>query len=47
VASVAGTATTFTDTGLASRTTYNYRVRAQNSAGLSPYSKTASARTTR
>jgi titin len=47
VASAAGTATTFTDTGLASRTTYSYRVRAQNAGGLSPYSNVASARTTR
>jgi len=47
VATVAGSATTFTDSGLASRTTYTYRVRAHNAAGDSPYSNTASARTTR
>jgi PKD repeat protein len=47
VAAAAGTATTFTDAGLASRTTYTYRVRAQNAGGLSPYSNLASARTTR
>jgi PKD repeat protein len=47
VAVVAGAATTFTDTGRASRTTYTYRVRAHNVAGDSPYSNTASARTTR
>ena len=47
VATVAGTATTFTDTSRASRTTYSYRVRAHNAAGDSPYSNVASARTTR
>ncbi len=47
VAAVAGTATTYTDTGRASRTTYRYRVRAHNAAGDSPYSNSASARTTR
>ncbi|MDZ4341769.1 MAG: PKD domain-containing protein, partial [Candidatus Binatia bacterium] len=47
VAVVAGTSTTFTDNGLASRTTYRYRVRARNAAGDSPYSKTASAQTNR
>jgi len=47
IAAVAGTATTYTDTGLASRTTYTYRVRAHNAAGDSPYSNTASARTKR
>ena len=47
VAIVAGTATTFTNTGLLSRTTYTYRVRAHNAAGDSPYSNVASARTTR
>jgi PKD repeat protein len=45
VATLPGTATTFTDTGLASRTTYTYRVRAHNAAGDSPYSNTANART--
>jgi hypothetical protein len=47
VAVVAGTATTFTDAGLALRTTYTYRVRAHNAFGDSPYSNTASARTKR
>jgi PKD repeat protein len=47
VASAVGAATTFTDTGLAPRTTYSYRVRARNAGGLSPYSNVASARTTR
>jgi PKD repeat protein len=47
IAAVAGTATTFTDTGLASRTTYTYRVRAHNAAGDSTYSNTAGARTPR
>lgn len=45
VAAVAGAATTFTDTGLTSRTAYIYRVRAQNAVGESSYSNTASART--
>ena len=45
VAAVAGTATTFTDAGLAARTTYRYRVRAHNALGDSPPSNTASART--
>ena len=47
VATLSGTATTFTDTGLASRTTYRYRVRAHNAAGDSAYSNTASAQTKR
>jgi len=47
VAVVVGTATTFTDVGLAGRTTYTYRVRAHNALGDSPYSNTASARTKR
>ena len=47
VASVAGTATTFTDRLLALRTTYTYRVRAVNEAGTSSYSNTASAVTSR
>jgi len=45
VAVMAGTATTFSDSGLASRTTYTYRVRAHNATGDSPYSNAASART--
>ena len=47
VAVVAGTATAFTDVGLASRTTYRYRVRAHNVTGDSAYSNTASAQTRR
>ena len=47
VASVAGTAITFTDRLLALRTTYTYRVRAVNEAGTSSYSNTASAVTSR
>lgn len=41
---LSGTATAFTDTGLASRTTYTYRVRAHNPTGDSTYSNTAAAR---
>lgn len=47
MAILAGTATTFTNTGLASRTPYTYRVRAHDATGDSPYSNVASARTTR
>jgi PKD repeat protein len=47
VASVAGSATSFTDTGLAARTTYRYRVRAYNALGGSEASNMASARTLR
>jgi hypothetical protein len=47
VARVAGTATTFTDSGLASRKSYSYRVRAHNAAGWSPYSASVTARTLR
>jgi hypothetical protein len=47
IARVAGTATTFTDTGLAARKTYSYRVRAQNAAGWSPYSASVTAKTLR
>ncbi|MBI3923711.1 MAG: fibronectin type III domain-containing protein [Armatimonadetes bacterium] len=47
IATVAGTATTYTDSGLATNTTYRYRVRAYNSAGNSPYSNIASAKTLR
>lgn len=47
VAALPGTATTFTDSGLAARTTYTYRVRAHGALGDSPYSSTASARTSR
>ena len=47
VAAVAGTATTYTDSGLVRNMTYRYRVRAHNSSGDSPYSNTATARTSR
>jgi len=47
IASVAGSATTFTDRSLTLRTTYTYRVRAVNSSGASSYSNTASATTGR
>ena len=45
VAEVEWDTTTFTDTGLATGTTYYYRIRATNSAGDSPYSTVATART--
>ena len=45
VASASGTATAWSDSGLAAGTTYYYRVRAQNSTGTSGYSGTASATT--
>ena len=45
IARVAGTATTFTNSSLRSRTTYTYRVRALNATGASPYSAAATART--
>ena len=47
VATVAGTAVTFTDTGLAARTKYTYRMRASSAAGESAYSNSVSARTRR
>jgi PKD repeat protein len=47
VGAVAGTAKTFTDSGLAPRTKYRYRVRAHSALGDSLYSNTASARTKR
>ncbi|MBB1516855.1 fibronectin type III domain-containing protein [Tessaracoccus sp. MC1679] len=46
IASV-GTVTSFTDTRLAGRTTYQYRVRASNAAGVSQYSSIASTTTPR
>jgi len=45
VATVAGTATSYSDSGLAGNTIYRYRVRASNSSGDSPYSNIAGART--
>ena len=45
LAAVLGTATNYTNTGLAANTTYRYRVRAYNSSGNSPYSNIASTRT--
>lgn len=45
VATLPGTAATFTNTSLSSRTTYTYRIRSSNTAGTSPYSGAASART--
>ena len=47
ITTVAGTATTYTDLGLKTNTTYRYRVRAHSSAGDSPYSNIASTRTLR
>jgi PKD repeat protein len=45
VAVVDGAATSFTDAGLAPSTAYRYRVRAQTTSGVSPYSNVAGART--
>jgi hypothetical protein len=42
IASLGGTATSYSDTGLTAGTDYFYRVRASNSAGNSAYSNTAS-----
>jgi hypothetical protein len=47
VATVGPNVTGFTDTGLAARTRYTYRVRAYNASGNSPYSNTAAATTLR
>jgi hypothetical protein len=45
VASLGANVTAFTDTGLASSSTYTYRVRASNTGGFSGYSNAASATT--
>jgi beta-lactamase superfamily II metal-dependent hydrolase len=45
IASVGANVATYGDTGLAASTTYEYRVRAFNGGGTSPYSNTASATT--
>lgn len=45
IAAVAGTATSFNDSGLAANTFYRYRVRASNSSGNSPYSNIVGTRT--
>ncbi len=45
IATVSGTAVTYTNTGLSSRTTYTYRIRSANAAGTSPYSAKVAART--
>lgn len=45
VATLPGSATGFSDTGLNARTTYSYGVRAHNAAGDSAYSNTVSVRT--
>lgn len=47
ITTVAGTATTYTNSGLAADTTYRYRVRAHSSGGNSEYSNIAAAKTLR
>jgi len=47
IARVAGSATSFSDSGLASRKSYSYRVRAGNASGWSPYTAAVSAKTLR
>jgi hypothetical protein len=47
LAAVLGTATTYTNSGLAANTTYRYRVRAYNASGNSPYSNIARATTSK
>jgi hypothetical protein len=47
IASVGANLTSFSNTGLSPRTSYSYRVQANNTAGTSAYSNIAAARTTR
>jgi hypothetical protein len=47
ITTVGGTATTYTDSGLAAGTTHRYRVRVYNSGGNSQYSNIAAAKTLR
>ena len=47
IIAVAGTATTYTNSGLSSNTTYRYRARANNASGNSSYSNIATAKTLR
>jgi len=47
IAVLTGSATFYTNAGLAAGTTYRYRLRAYNSAGYSPYSTIAAAKTSR
>jgi len=47
IATVPGSAISFSDTGLATNTYYRYRARAFNSAGKSPYSNVATVKTLR
>lgn len=47
IATIGGTATTYTHSGLAANTTYRYRARACNSVSCSGYSNVASAKTLR
>ena len=45
IGTAAGSATSFSDTGLAASTSYTYRIRATNAGGDSPYSNVTSATT--
>ncbi|MBK6873236.1 MAG: fibronectin type III domain-containing protein [Kineosporiaceae bacterium] len=45
VATVSGTAVSYSNTGLSGKTTYTYRIRSVNAAGTSPYSTVVAART--